>query len=66
MASGRDPAKRKKAAACSNLCLPRRSYAFLRAAFLHLSTEKSFLKNSIKRLLSTDLVKEEGKMKCLL
>lgn len=66
MALGRDLVKRKKVVVCLNFCLFRRLYVFLRVVFFYLFIEKSFLKNFIKRLLLIDLVKEEGKMKCLL
>lgn len=66
MALGRDLVKRKKVVVCLNFCFFRRLYVFLRVVFFYLFIEKSFLKKFIKRLLLIDLVKEEGKMKCLL
>lgn len=45
MASLSDPANRKKAADCSKRCFPSREKAFFKAAFLHRSSLKLFLKN---------------------
>lgn len=46
-ASLREPARRKKAAECWNLCFPNREKAFLSAAFLHRSSLKLLRKKSV-------------------
>lgn len=49
IASRRAPARRKKAAACSNLCLPRRAKAFFKAALRHRFSSKLLEKNCVIR-----------------
>ena len=55
IASRMAPAKRKKAAACSNRCRPSSANAFFSAARRHLSSLKLFLKNPIILESLTDL-----------